>query len=111
MRFLLGTTEAGVPVDVALNVVQVSDADTENNPIIFQDVTGDTGTTVPKTGMLDLEIDLPNDDDKIFEFKVEHVHSIAQGSTSSGETYEGPYSHFGTIVVHHDEENNLGAGQ
>ena len=95
MRFLLGTTEAGLRVDVELLGVDASNG--KGNPISFQAVTA-VGISAG-TGKLDVEVTLPKKlkNAKIFEFRVEHGH--------------GTLKHFGTIVVDIRDSKNLGAGQ
>lgn len=98
-RYLLVSTEAGLPVDVTLIGLQVSDGSL-NGPITFADVFANATVTPVKPGILDVAMDLTNaaPNAQVFEFMVEHSH--------------GPDpSHFGTIVIHRTADNNLGAGQ
>ena len=75
-RYLLVTTEAGLPVDIALVAVQVSDKKKKNNPITWQDVTANATWTIAKPGMLDVKLNLPNSakSAKLIEFRVVHDH-------------------------------------
>ena len=90
-RYLLVATEAGLPVDVALLPVagvQVSELE-DDEPVTFVDVTSDTDpTNVFGTGILDLDIDLPDsvEDAELFQFRVIHDHGNG-------------VQHFGSITV------------
>jgi len=101
-RFLLGSDEAGVPVDVTLTGLRVSDGKKNSSPLAFQDQFGvATFASVGSGfGLLDVEIDLPKNakDAQIFQFRVRHDHTDGT-------------QHFGVIVVHRVGHNNLGAGQ
>ncbi len=98
-RFLVMSTEAGLPVDVELIGLQVAES-SPNGPIAFLDVLSEATATPVKTGILDVTIDLPGpaQNAKIFEFTVRHDHGADP-------------AHFGTIVVQRVDENNLGSGQ
>ena len=54
---------------------------------------------------MDVEISLPNNlkDANVFQFVVRH--------DDADDLILGPITHWGTIVVHRVNENNLGAGQ
>ena len=96
-RFLLVSTEAGVPVDATLSSIQISSG---NGNLTFVDVTSDTTSAVPKLGMLDVRITLPRGlrSARIFEFRVEH----ADGE----DPVLGPIVHFGTTVVHRRDDDD-----
>ena len=100
-RYLLVATEVGLPVDVSLLPVGgVRVSDLKGNPISLVDVTSNAvGTNVTGTGILDVQINLPDnleEDAKLFEFQVVHDHG-------------GGLLHFGTIAVHRgagDDDDN-----
>ena len=97
-RFLLVSTEAGVPVDTTLSSVQVGR--NRNSALAFVDVTRYASSAVPKPGMLDVRITLPRRlrSARIFEFRVEH----ADGE----DPVLGPIVHFGTTVVHRQDDDD-----
>ena len=88
-RFLITSSEAGLPVDVSLVVVQVSD----ENEIGWRTVVP-TQITRVKTGMWFVEVTA----DKLYEFRVSHTHGTDP-------------THWGVSVVHERGDRNLGAGQ
>ena len=95
-EFLLASSESGVPVDVELIALSVSDL---KKPITFQDVLANATWTNVATGMLHVEVNLPKSAKgaEVFSFQVQHTDSGAV--------------HFGTTTVHTDAGSNLGTGQ
>lgn len=101
-RWLLGSTEAGVPVDVNLISVQGTSANV-SGPLSLSAIAA-TALTSPRagTGVLELEMTVP-EGTVILEFQVFHEEDGIAGPSAG--------DHFGTSLVHMIGGNNLGAGQ
>jgi hypothetical protein len=114
-RFLLSSSEAGVPVDVSILQVHASVLDPSN--LGFVDVTTNTTASMVKAGVLDVEIELPEiiKDARAFEITVLHDHgrkSIDDKALPISGTPTGvDIRHFGTILFHQEHLVNLGMGQ
>lgn len=101
-RFLLYSGEAGEPVDVS--IVQVHASVLNPSSLNLVDVTANTTATKVKTGVLNVEIELPEaiKDARVFEIQVLHDHglkSIDDKALPISETPTGvDIKHFGTIL-------------
>jgi hypothetical protein len=93
VRFLLGTEEGGVPVDVTLIGVTASQGVVNHKPLTFIAVPA-VGTPTGATGLLDVALELPGDlhNAKIFQFQVKDTHRDDEGNVS--------HEHFGTVIYH-----------
>ena len=101
-RFLLATSEAGMPVKVTLTTVNVAGT----NPVAtisFNSVPFVATAIAP--GVLDFTVSLPKPlhTSNMFQFQVEHDHGI--------DIILGPVKHHGRTVLHIESHNNLGTGQ
>jgi hypothetical protein len=114
-RFLLYSGEAGEPVDVS--IVQVHASVLNPSSLNFVDVTANTTDTKVKTGVLDVEIELPEEikDARVFEITVLHDHGLKSIDDKALPISEKPtgvdIKYFGTILFHQEHLENLGMGQ
>lgn len=114
-RFLLYSGEAGEPVDVS--IVQVHASSLNPSSLNFVDVTTNTTATKVKTGVLDVEIELPEEikDARVFEITVLHDHGLKsiddKALPISGKPTGVDIKYFGTILFHQEHLENLGMGQ
>ena len=114
-RFLLSSSEAGEPVDVS--IVQVHASVLNPSSLNFVDVTANTTATKVKTGVLNVEIELPEaiKDARVFEIQVLHDHGLKSIDDKALPNLEIPtgvdIKHFGTILFHQEHLENLGMGQ
>ncbi len=90
-RFLLATSEGGVPIDVTLIGVLASKGVGEQRPLQFDSVPA-VATPTGAPGLLDVSLDLPSNlkSAKLFQFQVNDEHVDGEGNIT--------HQHFGTIV-------------